>query len=116
MAHQTDKRLVWDRSDSTFALPKAPREKFLRGPVPWDWIETAASLPGKSLHIGLAVWRLAQTLKTSTIKLTNKEVAGLGVDRNAKTRALKKLHQAGLIRLEQRTGKHPIVTLVSSKP
>lgn len=28
---------------------------FLKGPIPLAWLETAASLPGKSLHAGLAM-------------------------------------------------------------
>ena len=36
-----------------------PGEKFLKGPIPWPWIESAGALPGKALAIGLAVWRKA---------------------------------------------------------
>ena len=31
-----------------------PGEKFLKGPIPWPWIESAGALPGKALAIGLA--------------------------------------------------------------
>jgi hypothetical protein len=33
-------------------------QKFLRGPIPWDWLSVASRLPGKALQVGLAIWHL----------------------------------------------------------
>jgi hypothetical protein len=34
-------------------------EKFLKGPIPWPWLERAFLLPGKALHVALLLWREA---------------------------------------------------------
>ena len=34
-------------------------EHFLKGPVPLRWLVSAARLPGKSLHAGIALWYVA---------------------------------------------------------
>jgi DNA-binding GntR family transcriptional regulator len=47
-----------------------------------------------------------------TVRLTNKEMEALGVDRNAKSRALKQLQENGLISIQQGHGKIPIVTII----
>ena len=33
-------------------------EKFLKGPIPWDWLTKAAQLPGHALHVALVLWRV----------------------------------------------------------
>src|SRR3954471_13243617 len=70
--------------------------RFLKGPVPWPWIVTAAALPGKALIVGLCLWRLAGATKNRTIFLGNADLALFGVDRAAKSRALAVLERAGL--------------------
>jgi hypothetical protein len=96
--------------------PKAPRrqsgEKFLKGPVPLNWLGRAAQLPGKSLHVGAAFWFLKGLCRTDTVTLSNGILAAFGVDRHAKYRALNCLEQAGLIRCERHTGRSPRVTIL----
>ncbi len=89
-------------------------EKFLKGPIPLNWLSTAAKLPGKSLHVGIAIWFTASLEKSATVPLSN--VAGLpfGLDRNAKYRALKWLEKAGLILVERKLGRSPKITILDS--
>ena len=68
-------------------------------------------LPGKTLVVGLCLWRLAGLKGNYVVWLTNEEVATVGVDRYAKSRALKRLHSAGLIEVEHRRGRIPLVTI-----
>lgn len=105
-------QLIWDMASRTFVMPSRQRSKFLKGPVPWDWIERAARLPGKALVVGLALWRLSGATKSTTIRLGNSEMSALGVDRSAKSRALKALAAADLISIDQKPGKMPVVTLL----
>jgi hypothetical protein len=106
-----ERRLAWDKHAKTF-LPANQNGKFLRGPVPWDWLAKAAKLPGKALHVGLALWRLSGATKSDTVRLSNVELDAMGVDRNAKSRALKHLEQAGLVRVSQAPGQAPVVTII----
>jgi DNA-binding transcriptional ArsR family regulator len=79
------------------------------------WLEAAARLPGKALHVGFAIWYAAEL--TSSISVPFSNVTGLrfGVDRNAKYRALALLERAGLIRVERRLGRSPVVTIIVSE-
>jgi hypothetical protein len=100
----------WDSVSRSFVTPPC-RSQFLKGPIPWPWISIAANLSGRALAVGLALWRLAGVRKCMSVRLSNTEVAVLGVDRNAKSRALRALQEAGLIVVEQRPGRLPLVTI-----
>jgi hypothetical protein len=99
---------------------KPPRHKsgehFLKGPIPLPWLEVAATLPGKSLHAAVALWYAAGLTKSASIPLSN--IAGLrfGLDRNAKYRALAWLERAGLVRVERKLGRAPVVTILAYEP
>jgi hypothetical protein len=108
-----ERAYTWDREAQAYVPATQPNQRFLKGPVPWPWIEVAAKLPGKALAVGIALWRLAGAVKSKTIRLSNAEVSELGCDRNAKSRALRDLERAGLITVERQPGCSPRVTLVS---
>jgi hypothetical protein len=114
------KRLQIDRQ-STSKSPSSPRSKppypksggrFLRGPVHLDWLSRAAALPGRSLHVAIAVWFMAGLKKTRVVPVSN--ITGLlfGLDRNAKYRALEWLETANLISVERQVGRAPVVTIL----
>jgi DNA-binding transcriptional ArsR family regulator len=101
------------KPDTQRRLPRHKAgEKFLKGPIPLDWLSAAARLPGKSLHVAIAIWFTASLNKSATVPLSN--IAGLpfGLDRNAKYRALQWLEEAGLILVERKLGRSPVVTLL----
>lgn len=91
-------------------------EHFLKGPVPLGWLEVAARLPGKSLHAGIALWYAAGLTRSSTVPLSNLSGARLALDRNAKYRALAWLEGAGLVRVERKLGRAPVVTILPAEP
>ena len=101
------------RSSAQLPRPRAG-ERFLKGPIPMDWLSTAARLPGKSLHVAIAVWFTASLNKSATVPLSNLAGLPFGLDRNAKYRALAWLEEAGLIEVERKLGRAPIVTLLGS--
>lgn len=99
-------------------VPRASKgQRFLRGPIPLDWLSAAAGLPGKSLHVGLALWLEAGFRNSAVVPLSNLTGRYFGLDRNAKYRGLDWLEQAGLISVERKLGRAPIVAIhaVSSK-
>jgi DNA-binding transcriptional ArsR family regulator len=125
-------RRVWDRDSQHFAATGETVEGevsaleqlanhvsdsarlFLKGPVPWPWIVTAAALPGKALIVGLCLWRLAGCLKSRTVTLGNADLKSFGVDRAAKSRALVALEGAGLVKIAREPRRFPTVTLLTS--
>ena len=75
----------------------------------------AASLPGKTLHVGIALWWLHGISKGKPFKLTQKALQTLNVERDATSSALTRLEQAGLIRVVRQPG-HPGSTVNNPLP
>lgn len=104
------KRLQLDAT--TRKLVESPKAAlFLRGPIPLDWLGSAAALPGKTLHVGIALWWLHGMAKGKPFKLTQKALQTLNVERDAASAALVRLEQAGLIRVVRKPGQRPTVSV-----
>jgi hypothetical protein len=88
-------------------------EKFLKGPIPLNWLCRAAQLPGKSLQVALAIWFLAGLNKSATVRLGQSVLNDMGVGRHSKARALTQLMTAKLISMQCAPGCAPVVTIVS---
>ena len=88
--------------------------KFIRSRIPLSWLTPACALPGKALATGLALWYLSGLRKgrKDGLRLTTKVLERFHVDRSAKCRALKALEKAGLVRVERKARKNPVVTIV----
>src|SRR6185437_10269505 len=85
--------------------------RFLKGPVNWDWLATAASLPGRALHVAIAISYLNGFAQDGTVRLKPSVVRELGLDRHASYRALKQLEDAGLISVVRGRGKAAVITI-----
>lgn len=98
---------------SSVARAERRAERYVRT-IPLAWIQTAACLPGKALQVGIALWYMAGVTKRMTVPLTNGRLAGFGVRRSAKSRALATLVAAGLVKIEQDVGRNPRVTICTA--
>ena len=113
-----ERKLVWNPATQEY-MPAAPvagikPAGFIKGPLPLDWMQQAARLPGKTLQVALALWYLAGLQKSQTVKLASKPLEAMGVSRDAKYDALARLVRAGLVAVDQKPGQAPIVTLKTS--
>jgi hypothetical protein len=86
---------------------------FLRGPIPWVWLSTAASEKGKVLHVAISLWMLRGLRKRNCFRIERKWFASLGVSRQALYKALRKLEAAQLIEVKRRPGGYPHITLIN---
>ena len=86
-------------------------EKFLKGPIPWNWLRKAAHQPGKTFHVAIVVWFLAGICRKKSVRLEKKALRELGLNRHAAYRGLKALEKVGLICVERHPGHSPIVTI-----
>lgn len=86
---------------------------FLKGPIPMLWLSAAASLPGKTLNLGIAIWWLAGMAKTKTFKLTGKALMNFGISKDAASDALKRLEAHGLIRAYRAPGQRTTVEILT---
>ena len=98
---------------------KAPRhkggERFLRGPIPWDWLcgAAAASKGGAAIKVALALWHISGlNRQAKTVVLTGKVLRELGVERHAGYRGLEALETAGLVAVDRHPGRRPVVTIL----
>jgi hypothetical protein len=92
--------------------PRRIQGTFLKGPIPMDWLQRAGMLPGKALHLGVALWFRVGLAGAMTVKLANADLAAMGVARDARYDGLERLKAAGLISVEQQPGRAPTVTLL----
>jgi hypothetical protein len=78
------------------------------------WLEIAAKLPGKSMHLAVVLLQLAAVEQRDRVILSNRACAKFGLDRNAKYRALLYLEGAGLVRVQRNLGRSPVVEVLGS--
>ncbi len=98
------------------SIPPTPQKrrqkKFLKGPVPLDWLQSAGRLPGKALHVGVVLQFLFGVSQSPKVTFSSLLAEEFGVKRHAAYRALKALEQRGLIKIRRGRGKSPIVQLI----
>jgi hypothetical protein len=63
--------------------------------------------------VSLWLLHLAWKAKSKTFQLPNGQLNSFGVRRNTKERALRDLEAAGLIRVDRRQRKSPIITILT---
>jgi hypothetical protein len=105
-----------DRSDLRPRKSKRPPRHpagqwFLKGPIPGLWIHQAAKLPGRALHVGLAIWYASGVSKRRKVKLEKFHLDRFGVGYYAGRRGLKRLELAGLVTVDRHPGRRPVVTI-----
>lgn len=88
--------------------------RFIKGPIPLDWLFSAARLSESALKVGLILWYLAGLKKCKTVKLSNRYLGDFGLSRNGKYRGLAALENAGLVTHSQENGRSPMITICDS--
>ena len=92
--------------------PRPRGGKFLKGPIPMSWIETASTLPGKALVSGLVIWFERFCSKSTSVKFSLRKLADKGIPKSTGRRALRALEKAGLISVRRPSGRSMEVTLI----
>jgi DNA-binding transcriptional ArsR family regulator len=68
------------------------------------------------LQVSLVLWLLAGIGGDRRIVLRGRHLLNIGVRRHSAYRALKLLEAAGLVKVERRRGRSPVVTLLAFRP
>ena len=93
--------------------PRPHREgRFLKGPVPWPWLQRAMSLPGKALAVGLVLWLLRGMTRRRTVRFCLTRAAADGIPTTTARRAVRELERAGLVSIRRKPGRGLDVTLL----
>jgi hypothetical protein len=90
---------------------KAKKDAFVKVPLWWAEQACQATRTPQAM-VWLWLLHLSWKAHSPTFKLPNGRLAGYGVKRSSKTRALHKLETAGLIQVDREHGKSPTVTLL----
>jgi hypothetical protein len=93
-----------------------PQSAFLKGPIPWDWIDRAGRLPGKALAVGLVLWQKAGLSNSRTIKICQARLDDLGLREASTRRGIRSLQQAGLIAVVSSAGRGLKISLLDVPP
>ena len=91
------------------------RDRHLRGRIPVAWLTAASNLPGRSLHVGVALWHAAGLTRSLIVPLGNIPALEFGLNRNAKYRALDWLEDARLISVTRKPGRAPVITILQAE-
>jgi hypothetical protein len=85
------------------------REQFVK--VPWTWVEKLDGVTGHTYRVALCLLHLHWQQKGGPVKLANGMLGIDGVSRQSKWRALIDLEHRGLVTVERRPRRSPIVHL-----
>jgi hypothetical protein len=91
--------------------PPKSKGSFVKIPMAWkDRLFEVGARNARTIMIGVELHALFFKAFRKPFPLTNTAMAKMGIDRHAKYRALVKLEALGLIKVERRPGKSPLIT------
>ena len=100
-------------------------KQYVRGPLPLKWFQKASNISRTAGVVGLIIWGIAYQRKlwgydsqrrtSGHIKVTNHNCKKWGVCGNSKNAALRLMEEAGLIRLDLKRGRSPLVQIVDDE-
>lgn len=95
-------------------MPRVPTPFLLTNALPtrYDWLAKAAQLRGKTLHLSIALSWLAAIYGKPAVPITRRTLAHWNISRDACYDNLRKLQQAGLVRVWRLPGRAPMVVLI----
>jgi hypothetical protein len=85
---------------------------FIKGPIPMDWISAAAKLPGKAIHVALALYWMDGMNPQKRFKITRRALEQFKVSDDAYRDALLRMEAAKLIRVSRSPGQRALVEIV----
>jgi hypothetical protein len=116
----SETKLVFDKRAKKFA-PEDKRisgyisGKFLKGPIPLDWLSVAAGISQVAFKVGVALWYLKGLQGSEEVRFTKDARKQFRISRYSVYRALDDLQDAGLISAIRHKGRLPRVILLQQK-
>ena len=88
--------------------------KFVKGPIPFKWIEAASRLGANESRLSWLLWFMHGVTKGASFTVSNDRAKRFGIERRQKYRALASLEKAGLISIDCRSGTAHKITVIPS--
>jgi hypothetical protein len=99
------------------SLPKHREgERFIKGPIPLDWIKVASRCGYCAEAVGLLLWYASGLQRSNPCKLTPSILAELHVHPRTARRVLERFQEGGLVSVVFHRGRSPLVTLKTAPP
>ena len=100
-------------------------KEYVRGPLPLKWFQRASTISRTAAVVGMIIWRDAYQKKlwgygsqrrtSGHIKVTTQNCMKWGICGNSKNTALRLMEKAGLIRLDLKRGRSPVVQIIDAE-
>lgn len=104
-------RLTRPATQARQTKPRSRRGKFLKGPIPMEWLRTAMRLKGRALHVGVMLWHFRGLRRSDTFKVGLGDLGQGVISRYTVRRALSALAGVGLIEVTGKPGQKLRVTV-----
>ena len=115
-ARRSETRAVKKKVANRRPIPKHEQgTRFVRGPVPYEWLRVALSHDGKAGNLAWAIWWLAGVERSNPIRLTRRVLCNFNISTRAARRLLFAFERSGLVEVDRKRGRGPIVTLLTPK-
>ena len=108
-------KVMYPHNKPFFSHPRQ-HTPFIKGPIPLAWVQQAAKLPGRALHLGMALWYLAGVRRSNKGAIPYKVTKHFGLNRYTVYRGLARLEKAGLVRVSRVRGRRLSFTLLQASP
>jgi hypothetical protein len=87
---------------------------FLKGPIPFTWLQRANSLGGSTGIVATGLWFYVGINSSKYFKIDSKLDQFTGVTRQTRQQALQKLEIAGLVKIRNPKGSYPCVEILGA--
>lgn len=85
---------------------------FIKGPIPFDWLQRANAIGGSTGIVAVALWFYAGLNGNKRFKVDSRLDQLCGLTRQTRDHVLQRLDCRGLIRLNKRRGSYPTVEIL----
>ena len=103
---------IWEL---TPGIPPVGR-RFVKGPIPLEWLAVACSVGGKAANVAWAIWyRRGTTKRTTDLPITRRLLRHFSVHPETAVRILEGFSRRGLLTLLKRRGRSPRVSILRLK-
>ena len=109
-----EKRVAYKHPDLCVLKAKREHKFFLHPQIQLVWIEKAAELGLQVLVVGVLLQFRKLLLGKDSVTLPKEFLSKFGISRGTKQRALKKLEEAGLVNVTQKSGRTPVIAVLKA--
>ena len=100
----------------SFDLPRHGKgERFIRGPIPLEWMKLASKCGNRSEAVALLLWYAASLQRSNPVRLPKTILDELGVHTRTAKRVLVRMAEFGLVDVEFHRGRSPLVTITQPR-